>query len=352
MGLAFCSVTLIASQTLIETDSHYLEITSPESNKRYFGNTVPIIIKSKNIQKLWINGKDIQVNYRSKQKKNTVCTYGENTLQILIKIEDSLQSHKIPFYCFPKFSDLSNNQSSQKILQLISFYNLHFYTQFTFLAPKTLITKGELYAVLSHIKNLTIEKHFSPFTDLSSSHFYTPYVQSFLKHYPEFKPNSSEFFPNEHLSISELHTLLNKLFKKQPNQFSYQSKPNSFSSPNLLLTRHELLSTLTQIPSIKRKLNHYFRSQQVVSLSHSQFKKTPLKHTSSLSLNTSFFHYTVQKGDTLPKIAKKYLGTSKEWLKIATLNNLETITKETKHGPIAQCHIRIGQILKLPISPQ
>lgn len=53
--------------------------------------------------------------------------------------------------------------------------------------------------------------------------------------------------------------------------------------------------------------------------------------------------YTVQKGDTLQKISKKFYGTTKKWNKIYEAN------KDTLKAPDK---IRVGQVLNIPTSPE
>ncbi len=50
--------------------------------------------------------------------------------------------------------------------------------------------------------------------------------------------------------------------------------------------------------------------------------------------------YTVQKGDTLQKISRKYFGTTKKWRKIYELN------KDKLKGPDK---IRPGQVIQVPV---
>jgi nucleoid-associated protein YgaU len=52
--------------------------------------------------------------------------------------------------------------------------------------------------------------------------------------------------------------------------------------------------------------------------------------------------YTVQKGDTLQKISKKYYGTTKKWTKIYEAN------KDTMTGPDK---IYPGKVLNIPTEP-
>jgi nucleoid-associated protein YgaU len=56
----------------------------------------------------------------------------------------------------------------------------------------------------------------------------------------------------------------------------------------------------------------------------------------------SFEKYTVQKGDTLQKISKKFYGTTKKWVKIFDAN------KEALKGPNK---IYPGQVINVPIEP-
>lgn len=51
----------------------------------------------------------------------------------------------------------------------------------------------------------------------------------------------------------------------------------------------------------------------------------------------AYREYKVVKGDTLSKIAKKYLGDAKRYIEIATLNGIKDPNK-----------IRVGQVLKIP----
>lgn len=57
----------------------------------------------------------------------------------------------------------------------------------------------------------------------------------------------------------------------------------------------------------------------------------------------SFEKYTVQKGDTLQKISKKFYGTTKKWNKIYEAN------KDTLKAPDK---IRAGQVLNIPMGPE
>ena len=56
-----------------------------------------------------------------------------------------------------------------------------------------------------------------------------------------------------------------------------------------------------------------------------------------------FQKYTVQKGDTLQKISKKYFGTTKKWVKIFEAN------KDTMSGPDK---IYPGKVINIPALPE
>jgi LysM repeat protein len=219
-------------------------------------------------------------------------------------------------------------------------------------APDGLVSRAVFFRILSRFEGVTSLPNSKPITpDLSRT-----------------------FWGNRYLGwASRSHLIPSKWLE---TNMVYPYRP---------VTRREAFEILAQLPSVQFRLAKVFRPDRIAKVVSSpkrrvvahqrvipkvvsreipkasfDITKTWAGMTGSIQKMTDrlpkinrakdpkYTEYRIQRGDTLPIIARRYMGSSKEWERLAGFNDLRIRKKEHRGRIIKICTIVPGQVIKIP----
>jgi len=285
------------------------ELLSPAPHTTITGTTIPIRGHVENGHRVFINGKEVAVNWRGNFSTQQVGHLGKNIIRIQVHHQKSalINDYQAIVFCLNDFPDVHGHWAAKEIGLLTTYLGISGRFGTRFFQPDHNITRAELMRYLVLIGNVPfISPKRTRFRDVLPTDWFFPHVESAFAHFGITGTSSDHFSPEGLVSRADLVHIALKfrnhlLQNKATTPISDPTKPSWASSdlttakrlgilppqwklkkdlyPYRPATHADSIAVLSRISTVSQKLSKFYGKTLPLKLNITKTTKAPKSTT-------------------------------------------------------------------------